>query len=351
MIFVRAERSKKELVQNFLLNLYDGTPKKYPRGDMLFFIPIASKLENDYTDEQRAKYVFNHTTYVGEEDCMAILGLANLSNEVKLKDRSIITIRTLLKCLPASPGMTRNRLFQVVDTNPSLNCVLVTFQKHDKAFIEDRKFDFEQELLSHLAPGQADKVFIDEFDGVHFVPVYHKYKGKIIRVHHPTKTHQEFVRHADNIMSSPPKKRAHSTGSPPHQPITPLQSLPINNITYSGAVQAHTTRTRSVVQPDGTRTTTTTQMSQTVVASMETRFAVIEKEQAYMKQRITGVESKTTSISDNIQAMMEFWKITPTTYKRKPEIDLNDTGNEEEENMEYANHSDSLVQGQGDKCF
>jgi len=351
MIFVRAERSKKELVQNFLLTLYDGTPKKYPRGDMLFFIPIASKLENDYTDEQRAKYVFNHTTYVGEEDCMAILGLANLSNEVKLKDRSIITIRTLLKCLPASPGMTRNRLFQVVDTNPSLNCVLVTFQKHDKAFIEDRKFDFEQELLSHLAPGQADKVFIDEFDGVHFVPVYHKYKGKIIRVHHPTKTHQEFVRHADNIMSSPPKKRAHSTGSPPQQPITPLQSLPINNITYSGAVQAHTTRTRSVVQPDGTRTTTTTQMSQTVVASMETRFAVIEKEQAYMKQRITGVESKTTSISDNIQAMMEFWKITPTTYKRKPEIDLNDTGNEEEENMEYANHSDSLVQGQGDKCF
>jgi Zn-dependent peptidase ImmA (M78 family) len=84
---------------------------------------------------------------------------------------------------------------------------------------------------------------------------------------------------------------------------------------------------------------------------METRFAVIEKEQAYMKQRINGVESKTNSISDNIQAMMEYWKITPTSYKRKPEAALNDSEKDEEENIEYANHSISLVQGQGDKCF
>jgi hypothetical protein len=351
MIFVRAERSKKELVQEFLLNLYDGTPKKYPRGDMLFFIPVASKLENDYTDEQRAKYVFNHTTFVGDEDCMAIFGLVDLCSEVKLKDGSIITVRTLLKCLPASPGMSRNRLFQVVDKNPSYNCIIVTFQKCDRALVEDRKFGFEQERLSHLAPEQAAQIFIDEIAGVQFVPTYHKFKGKIIRVHHPTKTHQDFVRHADNIMCSPPKKRAHSTGTTQQQPVTPLQPLPVNNITYSGAVQAQTTRTCSVVQPDGTRTTTMTQMSKTVIASMETRFAVIEKEQAYMKQRINGVESKTNSISDNIQAMMEYWKITPTTYKRKPEADLNDSKNDEEENMKYANHSNSLVQGQGDKCF
>jgi hypothetical protein len=92
-------------------------------------------------------------------------------------------------------------------------------------------------------------------------------------------------------------------------------------------------------------------MSKTVVASMETRFAIIEKEQAYMKQRINGVESKTTSISDNILAMMGYWKITPTSYKRKPEVDLNDSRKDEEENMKYANHSISLVQGQGDNCF
>jgi hypothetical protein len=105
MIFVRAERSKKELVQQFLLSLYDGTPKKYPRGDMLFFIPVTSKLENDYTNEQRAKYLYNHLTFLGDEDCMAVYGLACLTNEVMLKDGSTITVRTLIKSLPASPGM------------------------------------------------------------------------------------------------------------------------------------------------------------------------------------------------------------------------------------------------------
>jgi len=220
----------------------------------------------------------------------------------------------------------------------------------DKTFVEERKFALEQELLSHFAPGQADKVFEDEFEGIQFVPAHHKNRGKVIRIHHPTKTNQEFVRHADMVLSSPPKKRTFSAGNAPQKPGIPLQPLQVNNITYSGAVQAQTTRMRLVVQPDGTHTTTTTQMSQTVMASMETRFAVIEKEQSYMKQRITGVESKTNSISDSIQAMMEHWKIEPTSYKRKPETNLDDSGHEEKD-MEYANHSLSLAQGQGDQCF
>jgi hypothetical protein len=73
---------------------------------MLFFIPFSSKLENNYTDEQRTKSLFNHTTFIGNEDCMAIYGLASLSNKVMLKDGSTITICTLLKSLPASPGMS-----------------------------------------------------------------------------------------------------------------------------------------------------------------------------------------------------------------------------------------------------
>ena len=71
MIFVRS-------ATNFFLKLYDGTPKRYPRGDMLFFIPVTSKLEAEYTDAQCNKYIFNHQAYLGEEDCFAIFGLANL---------------------------------------------------------------------------------------------------------------------------------------------------------------------------------------------------------------------------------------------------------------------------------
>jgi hypothetical protein len=54
MIFIRSERSKKEETTQFFLKLYDGTPKRYPRGDMLFFIPVTTKLEAEYTDAQRA---------------------------------------------------------------------------------------------------------------------------------------------------------------------------------------------------------------------------------------------------------------------------------------------------------
>jgi transcription termination factor NusB len=351
MIFVRAERSKKEIVQAFFRELYDGTPKKYPRGDMLFFIPITSKLENDYTDEQRLKYLFNHSTFIGDEDCIAIHGLADLDNDVTLKDGSTITVRTLLKSLPASPGMSRSRLFQVVDPNGPKDCVLVTFQRTDKSFIEDRIFTLEKELLSHLAPGQSSQVLEDEFESLQYIPAYYKNKGKVIRVHHPTKSHQEFFKHADSIMSSPPKKRTHSAAdSNQTRRSNSLQPLQVNNITYSGAVQAQTTRTKSVIQPDGTRTTTTTKMSQTVTASMEARFETIEREQQYMKQRITGVETRTATISDNIQAMMEHWKIAPAHYKRKPETELDDSVLEERD-MEQANHSMSLIQGSGDKCF
>jgi len=348
MIFVRAERSKKDVVQEFFLDLYDGTSKKYPRGDMLLFIPVSSKLENDYTDEQRNKYLFNHITFLGDEDCMAIYGLTNLNNEVVLKDGSTITVRTLLKSLPASPGMSRNRLFQVVDPNGMQDCVLVTFQRIDKPYIEDRKFALQQELLSHLNVNQAGKVFQDEFEGLTFVPAYHKNKGKVIKTHQPTKSHQEFVKHADNILNSPPKKRQHSESNSRNQQL-PLQPIQVHNVSYSSAVQAHTTRTRSVVQPDGTRTTTTMQMSQTVLATMETRFQLLEQEQSYMKQRITGVETKTSNICDNIQAMMQHWKITPMQYKRKPEEELDASGRGGD--VEYANHSTSLLQGQGDTCF
>jgi hypothetical protein len=314
---------------------------------MFFFIPVASKLKIDYSDSQRAKFLFNHMTYLGEKNCMAIAGLADLDTDVKLKDNSIITIRTLLKSLPESQGMSRSRLFHIVDPTAAHDCVLVTFQCSDRSFIEKRKFTLEAEILSHLASGQASVVFNDTLEGIHFIGAYHKNKGKVIRVNNPTKVHQDFLRHTDSLLSSPPKKRPNPSAATAHMGVAPLQPINLNNVTYSGAIQAHTTHTRSIaVQPDGMRTTTTTQMSQTVMAVMETWFQVLETEQQNMKPRITGVENKAVNISENIQAMMAHWKITPVNYKRKPADDP-----EEEGEMEHAYRSVALVQGQGDKCF
>jgi hypothetical protein len=134
MIFVTSEWSKMDLVQEALSNMYDGTSKAYPRGDMLLFFPI--KGNDPSTPEQRSKFVYNHETYLGEEDVIALHGLNDLNTEITLKGGKTTDTCTLLKSVPASTGMTRNRLFQLVDPNAGLTCTVATFQKCDKRFIE-----------------------------------------------------------------------------------------------------------------------------------------------------------------------------------------------------------------------
>lgn len=115
MIFVSAERSKQEQVRDIFKQIYDGTAKEYPRGDMLFFIPTRNG--DQYTTEQRDKFIFNNETYLGNEEITAIHGLQNLNTKVTLTGGKKTTLRTLLKSIPATEGMSRNKLFQVVDPN------------------------------------------------------------------------------------------------------------------------------------------------------------------------------------------------------------------------------------------
>jgi len=346
MIFVRSERSKKDEATKFFLKLYDGTPKRYPRGDMLFFIPVSSNLEVDYTDAQREKYLFNHQAYLGDEDCFVIFGLSDLDTKVTLTDGKPATIRTLLKSLPASEGMTRTRLFQVVEFIPSQNCVLVTFQRSDRALVEERQFDLEIELSDQVAQGEASKLFLDEMQGLRFGIARHKSKGKVIRVHNPSQTHLEFIQYADRLLSSPPKKRTNAemktTNPPQHDNTNP-------KISYSGMVQAQMTHTRSVAAPNGVTTTTTTQTSQTVTAVIETRFQNIEHEQQALHNRLSNVEIRTVTTDENIRAMMAHWKITPATMKRKFIGNGEDTENQSIAGN--ANLPSMADQGQGDTCF
>jgi len=124
-------------------------------------------------------------------------------------------------------------------------------------------------------------------------------------------------------------------------------STTAGNISYSGVVQAQTTHTRSVADPNGVTTTTTTQTSQTVMAVVETRFQTIEHEQQSIKNRLSSVEQRTMSTDENIRAMMAHWKITPAPTKRKF-IDEN------AENESITGNANLLVmtdQGQGDTCL
>jgi hypothetical protein len=49
---------KKEDAHRVLQEIYDESKKPNPRGDMMFFIPVWSKLEDDYSPEQRDKFYF-----------------------------------------------------------------------------------------------------------------------------------------------------------------------------------------------------------------------------------------------------------------------------------------------------
>ncbi len=83
MIFVAAECSKQDTVREVFKKIYDGTAKTYPRGDMMFFIPTRNG--EQYSEDQREKFIFNHETYLGEEEITAIHGLHNLNAQITLK--------------------------------------------------------------------------------------------------------------------------------------------------------------------------------------------------------------------------------------------------------------------------
>lgn len=96
MIFVRAERSKKDEARKVLQELYDSTPKAYPQGKMLLFIPVKSRLEEGYTPSQRDKFLFHHNKYLGMEDCMAIFSFKDLNTMIMLKTGVKVTLHMLL---------------------------------------------------------------------------------------------------------------------------------------------------------------------------------------------------------------------------------------------------------------
>ncbi len=73
------------------------------------------------------QHIGDNLTGLGEGDDEVIkIDLKKVPEEVK---KIVITVCTLLKSLPACPGMSRNRLFQVVDPASTPDHVIVRFGK------------------------------------------------------------------------------------------------------------------------------------------------------------------------------------------------------------------------------
>ncbi len=221
----------------------------------------------------------------------------------------------------------------------------------------------ENEIRSVLAPGEAIKIFTEEAEGLWFGGHVRKRNGKPINLSILHKADMEYVKQAESLLNSPPKKRERNDmQQPTAQPRA--QQLP-TQITYNGMIQAQRTQLTqsvSVNETEGTTTTTTTQMSQTVVATMEARFEVIEMEIRNQKEHQTGMdrqllhlENRTMMIDDNISAMMAHWNINPQ-QKRKATTTLDDTDHDlldTEESSANPPHTATfnMYMGDMDECL
>ena len=91
----------------------------------------------------------------------------------------------------------------LLSTSPSRGGLGLLFPAFNP--VPDRRGNLKKERLSNYTSGKDSTIFRNELVGIQFVGAYHKNKGKVIRIHNPSKVHQDFVRHTDSLLSSPPK--------------------------------------------------------------------------------------------------------------------------------------------------
>jgi len=113
MLFVSAEKSKQEEIVNLFKSIYDGSLKEYPNGSMMLFIPLQ---ENAHTSPNYcSKILFNHDKFHVKEAVVCIGGWNNLKTMVTLRNGRAVSIQSLLKGFPASPGMSCSVLLETIE--------------------------------------------------------------------------------------------------------------------------------------------------------------------------------------------------------------------------------------------
>ncbi len=325
MLFVQTERTKQHEVGKFFSQLYDGTSKQYPNGIMLLFIPLYDHIHHE--PAYRQKVIYNHERYLGEEEALCIHGLQDFNNTVQLKSGQQVTIRLLLRSLPATLGMSRPQLFQMVETDSTKDVVIVTYQKKDKEYVNERKMNLETDIITQLAPGETPKVFISEMEGIWFTTVIKNKYGQIIAAPQTSKTNLDYVQHTNTILSSPPKKRPFHSGRSGNLQQPAQQQPQQQPVTYSAATS--TTSHQHIQQhyhngtpsTPGTNHTTQSLPTQTheLTDEINQRFQIIEDELHEQQKR----NADQAQWNDEILYRMNYLEDTTTSTDTKVEAILN----------------------------
>jgi len=246
MIFIHTEKSKQQEVAKVFSEIYDGTSKAYPNGIMLLFIPLHDNVRHDAA--YRQKVIYNHEQYLGDEEGITIFGLQDIDMVTTLKNQQHITIRMLLRCLPATQGMSRPQLFQSAETNASRDAIIVTYQKPDRELVQARLLTLQHDITAQLASEEAEKIFISELEGLTFRPITKTRGGQIIHTLPTSQTTINHIQHTKTILSSPPKKRQYAPQNSDQDQINQYNKIQTRSsitrsVSYVAAAQHRQTAT------------------------------------------------------------------------------------------------------------
>jgi hypothetical protein len=132
--------------------LSDSTEKTYPNVSQMLYIAL-----NDGTLNSTPfckKIYYNYEKWVGDETVFSIGGLNHLSTKIKIKgSQQEITLRTLLKSIPASPGMSQAQLFQHAKPNARGVVTMVVYNRTDYNLVIKQQATLEKELRTIIQPG------------------------------------------------------------------------------------------------------------------------------------------------------------------------------------------------------
>jgi hypothetical protein len=209
MLFISGEKSRVPVLNTFFKVLYDGRSKQYPNASMMLYIPFNERTH--MSPQFREKILYNHQKYSGQCSVLAVGGLHDLNTKVKLKTGQLTSLRELLKSIPATPGMTRPFLFQHFKPNSLKTVHMAVYQKMDHDNVMERTKTLEGEIALVLAKGEETKVFINPTDGMWYGSVHQNKQGQSVKTTHLSKTGQEYARHINQLLNSPPKKRPQQT--------------------------------------------------------------------------------------------------------------------------------------------
>jgi hypothetical protein len=318
MLFISGEKSRVPVLNTFFKELYDGRSIQYPNASMMVYIPFH---EGTHMSPQfREKILYNHQKYNGQCSVLAVGGLHNLNTMVKLKTGQLTSLRELLKSIPATPGMTRPLLFQHFEPNSLKTVHMAIYQKMDHDHVMERTKTLEGEIALVLAKGEENKVFINPTDGMWYGSIHQNKQGQSVKTAHLSRTGQEYARHINQLLNSPPKKR-------PQQ--TQMETNPHN----------HQFQSRPCVTPHQQHNPTQDNPKH------DPRFQQIQEEFARQKQtnanldmRINKLQFTTTRIDSNVDRILSILQQNKeTTPPRSKKISRTT------DNMECENYPDSLL--------